>query len=170
MSWVNVAVGVTSAYTQAQAGGTARMLANAQAGQLDYQAKVERDAGLKTAEIIRRAGRRQVGAGNAAYAAAGVQVGAGSAAEVERQTMIDVEHDAYQSILQGERRAIGLEADAKISRISGRAQEHAGYVRAASTLLQTGYGAYTKWQTKPDPYDESGIRNSRTGADIRGRR
>lgn len=177
MSWVMVAVGGMNALNQVNAGKYARGQADLQASQAEYQATVEQKAALDTAAIIRRAGRRQIGQATAAYAGAGVQVGEGSAGEVERQITQDVEHDAFQTILQGDRRARGLQTDATLMRIDGKSKETAGYVNAVGTLLSSGAQAYAGWKTSASgdsSYnyngDAGGTSYSRSGADIRGRR
>ena len=169
MSWVAVAVGGMQAWNQYTAGQTAQGMAGVQALAMEGNAKIERANALQTAEMIRRAGRRQIGAANAAYAGAGVKVGEGSALEMERQTGIDVEHDAFQAILDGDRRAAGLTTDAGLTRISGSMAAKAGEVNAAGTLLSTGGNAYNKWNTMQQP-SYSDTTHSRTGADIRARR
>jgi hypothetical protein len=177
MSWVTVAVGASSALSQINAGKYAKGQSDLQAQQSEYQAAAEQKAALNTAAIIRRAGRRQLGQATAAYASAGVQVGEGSAGEVERQITQDVEHDAFQTILQGDRRALGLRTDATLMRIDGKSKETAGYVNAVGTLLSTGAQAYGGWKTRQGAgssysynNDADGMSYSRTGADIRGRR
>ena len=148
MSYVMVAIGGLNAMQQIQAGKTAQAQGDLRGDALDYQAKIENDAALQTAAVIRRAGRRQVGQANAAYAGAGVKVGEGSALETERQITQDSEHDAFQALLAGSRRASGLRTDATMSRINGDMQETAGYVNAAGTLLSTGYQAQKGWKTR----------------------
>ena len=142
-----------NAYGKIQQSKYAQGQANLQAQQSDYQAGIEQKAGLQTAQIIRRAGTRQVGAANAAYAGAGVKVGEGSALETERQIGLDSEHDAFQAILQGDRRAAGLRTDASLSRINGNALQTAGYVNAAGTLLSGGYQGLkaSGWRTAGQP-------------------
>lgn len=149
MSWVMVAIGATTAIGQINSGRYARGEAELQAQQEDYQAKLEEDKGRQTAEIIRRAGRQLVGSQVAGYAGAGVKIGEGSALETERDTMHDVEHDAFQAILEGDRRAIGMRLDADLTRIQGRQRAEAGYVAAAGTALQTAYTAnrLNGWRT-----------------------
>jgi hypothetical protein len=140
MSFVATAVTTGfNAFTQIQAGKFAQGQANLQASQEDYQATVERENALATARIIRRAGERQAGQANAGYAASGVVVGQGSAGDVERQITEGYEHDAYQAILEGNRRARGLETDAELTRIQGRMQRTAGYVNAVGTVLGGAY-------------------------------
>jgi len=135
MSFVGVAITGFSAYSQIQSGKYAKGQANLQADQMDYQAQVENDNALKTAAVIRRAGRRQVGQTNAAYAGSGVMVGQGSAGDVEQQVRQDVEHDAFQALLEGHRRARGMESQADLTRIDGRMRETAGYMNAVGTVL-----------------------------------
>lgn len=139
MSFVSVAITGFNAFQQVQAGKMAKGQADMQASQLDYQGKIEQQNALDTAAIIRRAGARQVGQATAAYAGAGVVVGQGSAGDVERQITTDVEHDAYQAILEGGRRARGLQTDATLTRIDGSMRQTAGYVNATSTVLGGAY-------------------------------
>lgn len=153
MSWVTVAIGGMTAMNQIQQGRHAASQAEIGALQSEGQAKAAEADAIKTAEIIRRAGRRQVGQANASYAAAGVQVGQGSAAEVERAINVGVEHDAFQAILEGDRKALGLQTDAKMQRIDGGMRKTAGMVNAVGTVLSTGYSAYSKWNTSPSTGD-----------------
>lgn len=153
MSYAIAVVGGMSALQQFNSGRMAQGQTGLQANQLEYQAKVENAAALQTAAMIRRTGRRQVGAVNAGYAAAGVKVGEGSALEAERYVEQGVEHDAFQAILDGSRRASGLNTEAKTARISGDMQATAGTVGAIGTLLSTGFQAYSKWRTMPSAGD-----------------
>lgn len=139
MSWVMVAVGASNAFNNVEAGKTAKGQASLQAQAMDYTAKIEQQNAVKTAELIRKAGRKQLGQATAAYAGAGVQVGEGSAAEVERSITEGVEHDAFQALLDGSRRARGLKTDASMTRIAGDVAQKAGYVNAAGSLLSSGY-------------------------------
>lgn len=139
MSFVAVAITGFNAFQQVQSGNLAKGQADLAAGQLEYQGNVERDNALETARLIRRAGRQQIGQTDAAYAGAGVKVGEGSAAEVERQQYQDVEHDAFQAILEGNRRARGMDTQADLTRIDGRMRQQAGYVNAVGTVLNGAY-------------------------------
>lgn len=146
---VSLTLTAVNALGQVQQGKTARAQANIQAGLSEYQAQVEQDNALKMAEIIRRAGRKQVGQANAAFAGAGVKVGEGSAAEVERDITQGYEQDAFQAILEGNRRARGLQTDAAMERAQGRMAQAAGYVNAVGTVLGGTYGAMRAngWRT-----------------------
>ncbi len=178
MSWAVAGVTAINVFSQIQQGNSAKSLANAQAGMNDYQAKVATDSASQTAALIRKAGRGQVGQANTSYAAAGVKVGEGSALETERQIDQNVEHDAFQAILDGQRKALGLQTDAKITRANGRAAQSAGYVNAMTAAV-SGYGNAMKttggWKTgSAEQYsysnDEGGVTFSNTGADVRARR
>jgi hypothetical protein len=141
MSFVMVAVTGMNALGQVQQGRYANAQAKLQGSALDYQAKQEQEAAIKTAEIIRRAGRRQVGQATAGFAGAGVVVGQGSAGEVERDITQAYEADAFQALLEGGRRGGALQAEASMTRAGGRAAQSAGLVQAAGTVLGGVYGA-----------------------------
>jgi hypothetical protein len=126
-------------FGQLQAGKAAQSAANVQAAGLDFQAELERQRGVRMAETIRRAGRRQVGQTVAAYAGAGVVVGEGSAGDVERQVRQDVEHDAFQAILDGDLRGDEASTQARLARIAGRSARQAATWDALSTALGSGY-------------------------------
>lgn len=153
MSFVAVAITGFNAFQQIQAGKFANGQARLQGMQLDYQAQVENDTALKTAAIIRRAGRKQVGAANAAYAGAGVKVGEGSAGLVEEEIVQDVEHDAFQALLEGHRRGRGMSTQAELTRIEGGMRQTAGYVNAVGTVLGGAYQGMKNngWRTGSGP-------------------
>lgn len=140
MSWVTVAVTGVSALNSISQGHTAKAQGALQQQADNYAAGVEEQSALETARIIRKAGARTVSAQTAAYAGAGVKVGEGSAAEVERQTNLDVEHDAFQALLEGSRRARGLRTQGAFAMGQGNAAQTAGYLNAATTVLAGGYG------------------------------
>lgn len=141
MAWVMVAVTGSKMLGQITEGNTAEAMANNQALALSYQADAERTAAERTATLIRRAGRRQAGAANAAFAGAGVKVGQGSAATVEAEIIRGSESDAFQAILEGKRRGNSLDTEAQMTRISGDMARQAGYVGAVNSALD----AYGNW-------------------------
>lgn len=144
----------------AQGGYENAMLSSDQA---EYEAQDAEKYGRDQAGLIRRAGRRVVGSQRAGYAASGVQIGQGSAEQVEAETVTDTEHDAFQAILGGQRQAIALRTQAKLGRISARAN-------ATATLIDplvasnSGIGSMSGWKTyNPRPALNSG--NSYQGLD-----
>src|SRR5689334_2900478 len=141
MSWVTVAVTGFQVLNQINQGRYAAGQSELQAQQDDYQATVANHDAMQTAKIIRRAGAKQIGEVNTGYASAGVQVGEGSAGLVEGQLRQDVEHDAFQAILEGGRRARGFETDAAFSRANATAQRWGAAGNAGATTLAGGYQA-----------------------------
>jgi len=147
MSFVSVAVGAFNQYNQ----GKLAKEQGAAAGALsDYQAQVEADQAQKLAAMIRRAGRKQQGAANAGYVAAGAKVGEGSAAEVEREIGHEVERDAFQALLEGDRRAAGLRLQGVNARAQGQMAYAAGIANATSTVLSGTNAAMraSGWRTR----------------------
>lgn len=128
-----------------QQGNQQRELANQQAAQLDLQAAQERDAAVAQAERIRRAGRRQQSAADAAFAASGVSVGTGTPVRVNEQIGLDAETDAYMEILTGERRGRTLDQEARATRRAGRNAQQAGYMQAGTSLLSSAAN-YGMWR------------------------
>ncbi|MGL4650078.1 MAG: hypothetical protein ACRC1H_11760 [Caldilineaceae bacterium] len=176
MSWINVAIGGSNAFSAISSGRNAQGLGNMQGEVADYQAGVERESSLKLASVIRRAGREQVGRASAAAAAAGVKVGDGSSGEVERQINLDVENDAFQAILEGSRRGRALKLEGVYARTQGSLARSAANVQAVNALAQGAYQGHVNWRNRaPQPAysynnDERGLQFSQSGADIRGRR
>lgn len=139
----------------------------------DFYAGEEEKAGQEMAGIIRRAGERLRSSQVAAYAGAGVKVGEGSAATVEGQTVVDTEHDAYQAILGGQRRALALRTQSKMQKISAKA----AWMSTLIDPLFANTSAFSGWKTFQPPQqqysyngDQSGMEHSQTGADIMARR
>lgn len=139
MSWINIGASAVTAFGQYQKGQAAKAQGGMQGQQLDYQASVEKDNATQQAEMIRRNQRYAVGSADTAAAASGVVVGQGSAAEVDRQIYVDSEHDAYQTILNGNRRARSLNLTASGARASGDMEASNAEISAAGTVLAGGY-------------------------------
>ena len=59
-----------------------------------------------------------------------------SALETERQIDQNVEQDAFQTILEGDRRARAYKTQGAFARAQGEAAQAAGYVNAVGTVLQ----------------------------------
>ena len=137
-----------SVFGQLQSGQAARAQGAMQGQQLDYQGKVEHENALQTATLIRRQGRYAVGSADVAAAASGVKVGEGSAGEADRQIYQDTEHDAYQAILNGDRRARGLNVQAVGARASGDIANTNAQLGAVGTVLSSGYKVFSGWRTQ----------------------
>jgi hypothetical protein len=156
MAYVNTAFAAVKFGGALLQGRSDKMNANTQAMSLDYQAGQEEEAAMQQADIIRRARDYSVARADAAYAASGVKVGVGSAAEVDRHILNDATHDVYAEILNGQKRANQLRANAKIAAAGGQAQAAQAIGQGTASALQSGYQAYSGWQSKNPPMASSG--------------
>lgn len=149
MSYVNGSVALANVLTSRQTGKAARGAAESQALQLGFQADAEDAAALETAKVIRRAGARQVSQAKAAYAGAGVKVGEGTAQLVENEIEQNVEHDAFQALLTGQRRANSMRTQADLARISGKVSQTAAEMNGINSALAYGNQAMkaSGWRT-----------------------
>lgn len=105
---------------------------------LEYQAAVARDNALAESQQIRRDGARARGTTIASAAAAGVKIGEGSTLDAERQVVQDTETDAALSILNGEREARGLQAQAFTRRRAANEVPYTTALKLGSSLLSMG--------------------------------
>lgn len=128
-----------------QQGQASNAQAQAQAGQMEYSARVARDDALSQAQMIRKQQRYAIGSADTAAAASGVVVGEGSAGEADHQIYQDSEHDAFTSILNGERRARGQDIEASLTRTAGANAEKNGLLTGIGTAL----GAAGKITSQP---------------------
>ncbi|VEI61591.1 hypothetical protein [Serratia rubidaea] len=123
-----------------------RKMANYQANQAQADAEAQRAAAKVEADKIRKAGRQQAAAANAALAASGVETGEGTALRITSGITGDAEEDAYTTIMNGNNQGARLNAQAQADRISGRNAATAGYINAGSSLLSAGGTAYNGWK------------------------
>lgn len=153
MSYIMAAGTLISAFGQYQSGQAAKAQGNLQADQLEYTGQVERDNALKQAQMIRTAQRKAIGRADAAAAASGIVVGEGSAGEIDREIYQESEHDAYQAILAGNRRARGMSVQAAGARAGGAIAEANAAMQAGGTVLSGGYSMLrgSGWRTGGQP-------------------
>lgn len=153
-----VAAGAMSAYSTIQQGKQANLNAEAQAEQAAADANTERSAAVVQAERIRKLARIQQGEATASLAASGVEVGEGTALNINREIYENAEEDAILTVMGGQNRANRLNADASNYRLAGRQAKSNAYGQAAGTLLSTGASAYSGWKST------SGINRQGQGA------
>lgn len=146
MSYVQVAVGVAKFAGALEQGKVDKMNANTQNMLLNAQAQQEEAAGVQQAQIIRRARDYAVGAADAAYAASGVKVGEGSAAEVDAKIDTDGTYDAYMAVLNGQRRASQLRLQGTLGTYGASSAATQGEVSALASGVQS---VYSGWKTAP---------------------
>ena len=143
-----VASSVLAAGGAVASGQQQKKMANYQAAQAEADAEASKAAAKVEAERIRKAGRQQASAANAALAASGVETGEGTALRVTSGITGDAEQDAYQTILNGVNSSNRLQAQAQADRISGSNAATAGNISAGSSLLAGGSKAYNGWKTR----------------------
>jgi hypothetical protein len=138
-----------TAQAQSTAGANQKALADTQAAQLVYTGSVAQSDALVQAQLIRKQAGRDIGTANTVAAASGVVVDEGSSSEVDRHIYQGSEHDAYTAILNGDRQAQNLNAQAAYTRQGGANAEAAGNQQAAGTVLQgaANYFKTTGWKT-----------------------
>lgn len=130
-----VSTGVSIAGQLAQ-GLAARKAANAQAKAEELQAAQTLQAAQDEALRIRKAGERATGAARAQLAASGIDVNSGSALTIEDDITGNVESDAYNVLLTGDRRSTALRNSAAMSRAAGRQAMFSSVLGSVTTGLQ----------------------------------
>lgn len=130
-----------------KAGKQAQLNASAQADQAAADANTERSAAVVQAERIRKLARIQAGEANAALAGSGVEVGAGTAININEEITRNSEEDAALTIFGGANKAQRLNADASNYKIAGDQARNASYSQAANTVLAGGTSAYSNWKS-----------------------
>lgn len=120
---------------------------NYQAKQAEADAKAEKSAAEVQADKIRKMARIQASEANASLASSGVDVGEGTAVNINKDIYGNAEEDAVQTIFGGADRAARGNAQAQGYRIKGSQAQQAGYLNAASTILATGAVMARGWKT-----------------------
>lgn len=112
--------------------------AKANAELLRRHGEADKDAAVAQAEKIRKAARYQAGQANAALAASGVDVGAGTALRINEDIYQNSEGDAYSALLTGTRRQRAASDEGAILRHQGRAAKIGGFLQAGGSVLSMG--------------------------------
>lgn len=135
LEWMMVASTAVSTLGSLQQGQQQKAYANYQASQAEADAKAEADAAQIHADKIRKAARLQASEARAALAGSGVDVGEGTAVDINSSIYRNAEEDAWSAILGGKAKARTMNAQAEGLRISGDNAETASYMKAAGTAL-----------------------------------
>lgn len=117
-----------------------------QANQAEADARAEIGLAKVEAERIRTAAKRQRSEAIAALAASGVDVNSDTALVIDRQISRDAEEDASLTILGGADRDRRLRAEAGGYRNMSRNSRNAGYINAATSLMQTAANTGSGWK------------------------
>jgi hypothetical protein len=136
-----------SVYSSEQAGKQAKYNADAQSEQSQNDADNAASAATVQADRIRRLARNRASEANAALAASGVQVGEGTAVNINEEIIGNAEEDATMTILNGQRQQRQGYADASNAALAGAQAQSAFRGQATSTLISGASQAYTGWKS-----------------------
>lgn len=123
-------------------GSMNRKTAGAQAEENAYEGREAIDAAQQQAAIIQRAGQYAASRATASYAASGVAVDSGSAVETSTKITTDSMHDAYMTILSGEKKAHSLQATGSIGVMNAGAAADQSVLAAGGKALMSGWSSY----------------------------
>ncbi|ARD11407.1 MULTISPECIES: hypothetical protein [Pseudomonas syringae group genomosp. 2] len=131
----SIAATAFSAYSTVQSGKQASLNAEAQSDQAQIDADGAASAAVVQADRIRRLARTQAGSANAALAASGVEVGAGTAININEEIIGNAEEDAALTIFNGENQKKRGYVDASNIAAGGRQAQSSANSQAAGTVL-----------------------------------
>lgn len=134
-----------STYNTIQQGRQSQLNASAQSEQAQIDADNAASAARVQADRIRKMARNQAGEANAALAASGVEVGEGTALNINEQIYGNAEEDAVMTILNGEEQRKRGYVDASNMRLYGNQQQSAANSQAVGNVLQAG-ASYGMWK------------------------
>ncbi|WP_217505536.1 hypothetical protein [Pseudomonas corrugata] len=137
---------VYSVYSTQQAGKQAQLNANAQSDQAQADADTAASAAVVQADRIRRLARNQASEANAALAASGVEVGAGTAININEEIIGNAEEDAALTIFNGRNQQARLYNDADNYQLAGRQARSAANSQSIGTVLSSGSQLGMSWK------------------------
>ncbi|TWC50117.1 hypothetical protein FBY04_12010 [Pseudomonas sp. SJZ080] len=127
-----------SVYSSQQAGKQADQNAKAQAEQSQLDADAAASASVVQADRIRRLARNQASEANAALAGSGVEVGEGTAININEEIYGNAEEDAALTIFNGQAQKARGYADSSNIRMQGAQARQAANSQAIGSVLNTG--------------------------------
>lgn len=135
-----------SAYSSIQSGKQASLNADAQSDQAKLDADTAASAAVVQADRIRRLARNQNSEANAALAASGVEVGTGTALNINEEITKNAEEDAALTVFNGRNQASRLNTEASNYKLAGSQAKSAGYSQAIGSVLSSGAQAGMAWK------------------------
>ena len=139
--------GTTQAVGQYQQGQVAKQMANYNATMAEYAAQDAQRRGEEDAQAIQRKAAGLKGTQRAMMAARGLDLGVGTAAEIQDQTDFFGEMDAATARGNAAREAWSMRAKGEQERFGGRMAARNANMQAFSTLLGTAGSVAGKWNT-----------------------
>lgn len=135
-----------SVYSSEQAGKQAKYNAEAQSEQSQNDADNAASAATVQADRIRRLARNRASEANSALAASGVQVGEGTAVNINEEIIGNAEEDATMTILNGQRQQRQGYVDASNTTLAGAQAQSSYRGQAVGSALSGGAQAYSGWK------------------------
>ncbi|TWC18118.1 hypothetical protein FBY06_11543 [Pseudomonas sp. SJZ085] len=135
-----------SVYSTQQSGKQAQLNANAQSEQAKLDADNAASAAVVQADRIRRLARNQASEANAALAASGVEVGAGTAININEEIIGNAEEDAALTIFNGRNQQSRLYNDASNYTLAGQQARSAANSQSIGTVLSAGAQTGMSWK------------------------
>lgn len=133
-----IAATAYSAYSTVQAGKQASLNADAQSEQAQIDADNSASAAVVQADRIRRLARTQNSQANASLAASGVEVGAGTAININQEITNNAEQDAALTVFNGRNQQARGSVDASNYKLAGSQAQSAANSQAIGNILSTG--------------------------------
>lgn len=137
---------IYSVYSTQQSGKQAQLNANAQGDQAQLDADTAASAAVVQADRIRRLARNQASEANAALAASGVEVGAGTAININEEIIGNAEEDAALTIFNGRNQGARLDNEASNYRLAGNQARSNANSQSVGTVLSAGAQAGMSWK------------------------
>ena len=133
----SIAATAFSAYSTVQSGKQAALNADAQSDQAQLDADNAASASVVQADRIRRLARNQASSANASLAASGVDVGEGTAVNINESINQNAEEDAALTIFNGQNQKLRGYADASNISLAGSQAQSAANSQAVGTVLSS---------------------------------
>lgn len=142
-----VASAGVSAYSAIRQGEQQKEWGDYQAAQAQADANAEKSAAEVHADKIRKMARIQAGEATAQLAGSGVDVGEGTALNINKEIYGNAEEDAMLTIFGGKDHSARLNAEAQADRLKGSQAQSAGYLNATSSILGAAGSVAKGWKT-----------------------
>lgn len=137
---------VYSVYSTQQSGKQASLNAQSQAEQAKNDADTAASAAVVSADRIRRLARNQNSEANASLAASGVEVGAGTAVNINEEITSNAEQDATLTIFNGRNQASKLNTDAANYKLAGSQATSNANAQSVGTVLSGAAQGASAWK------------------------
>ena len=137
---------VYSVYSTQQSGKQASLNADAQSDQAKLDADTAASAAVVQADRIRRLARNQSSEANAALAASGVEVGAGTAININEEITSNAEEDAALTIFNGRNQGARLDTEAANYSLASKQARGNANSQSVGTVLSAGAQAGMAWK------------------------